>query len=84
MIDENELAKSAPKVPDNSSKPTKREKVVNTIGEKTVWVKCVSPDKPWTGERPLEFWKDYRIDTEDALIMDQRHQVVILKEPKGE
>lgn len=58
------------------------KKVEETEQPKTVWVKCVVGNKPWAGEIPLEYWKDYEIKTEDAALFEEKKWAVILN--KGE
>lgn len=79
-MDEKELEAMAAPIPDNSPKRVRARKVVPT--DEKVWVKIVSQDKPWSGDRPLEYWCDYQIDLNDALILSERKQAVILKQPE--
>lgn len=49
--------------------------------KKKVRVKCVVDTKPWTSDEELgglENWKEYEISQADALLMQDRQQVVII------
>lgn len=55
--------------------------------KKKVWVKCVVETKPWTSDEELgglEAWKEYEIRQDDALLMQDRKQVVVISGPTKE
>ena len=50
------------------------------VGE-MVWVKCVSDAKPWANNIAMEYWEDYQVSPDEAIMLDKRRFAVILEEP---
>lgn len=55
--------------------------------KKKVWIKCVVDTNPWTSDEGLgglESWKEYEIRQDEALLMQDRNQVVVIAGPTKE
>lgn len=57
-------------------------KLSKADAEKRIWIKCVVENKPWTEERPLDYWRDYETNNADALLLQDRRMAVIIQTPK--
>lgn len=58
-----------------------QKKLSAADAKKKVRVKCVVETKPWTSDEELgglEAWKEYDIRQDDALLMQDKKQVVII------
>lgn len=75
--------KAKPKAQQKAESSFDEKELKEKVGE-AVWVKCVSHDKPWAAEKPMEFWQDYKVPVAEAILLDERRFAVILKPSKGE
>jgi len=87
MISDIELAAEieADELKPKRGRPPKAAEVLAKIeGDETrkVWVRCVSENKPWADDAPLDYWKTYEINIKDATLLESRRFVVILETPK--